>query len=54
METGRQDVVIGLLIVSTIAVVIGALIATSGWGEHRYQIFMRAASVVTANSLRVT
>jgi ABC-type transporter Mla subunit MlaD len=44
VETGRQDFVIGLLIVSTIAVVIGALIATSGWGEHRYQIYMRAAS----------
>ena len=43
METGKQDFVIGLLIVSAIAVVIGALIATSGWGEHRYQIFMRAA-----------
>ncbi len=44
METGRQDFIIGVLLVSTVAVVIGALIATSGWGEHRYEIFMRAAS----------
>jgi ABC-type transporter Mla subunit MlaD len=44
VETTRQDFVIGVLIVSAIAVVIGALIATSGWGEHRYQVFMRVAS----------
>lgn len=43
MET-RQDFLVGLLIVAAIGVVIGALLATSGWGEHRYDLYMRAAS----------
>ena len=43
MET-RQDFYVGLLIVVTIAIVIGALIATSGWGERRYDLFVRVAS----------
>jgi ABC-type transporter Mla subunit MlaD len=33
-----------LLIVGAIALVIGALIATSGWGERRYDLFLRVAS----------
>ena len=44
VDTNRQDFLIGLLLVTTIAVVIGALIATSGWGERRYDLFMRMAS----------
>lgn len=44
METNRQDFFVGLLIIATIGVVIGALIATSGWGERRYDIYVRAAS----------
>ena len=43
MET-RQDFYVGLLIVVTIAVVVGALIATSGWGERRYDLYVRVAS----------
>ncbi|HET8714147.1 MAG TPA: MlaD family protein [Gemmatimonadales bacterium] len=43
MET-RQDFYVGLLIVATIALVIGALIATSGWGERRYDLYVRVAS----------
>ena len=43
MET-RQDFYVGLLIVVTIALVVGALIATSGWGERRYDLFLRVAS----------
>ena len=43
MET-RQDFYVGALIVVTIAVVIGALIATSGWGERRYDLYVRVAS----------
>ncbi|HEY6092129.1 MAG TPA: MlaD family protein [Gemmatimonadales bacterium] len=43
MET-RQDFYVGLFIVGTIALVIGALIATSGWGERRYDLFLRVAS----------
>lgn len=43
MET-RQDFYVGLLIVATIALVIGALIATSGWGERRYDLYLRVAS----------
>ena len=44
METNRQDFLVGVLIIAAIAVVIGALIATSGWGERRYDIYTRAAS----------
>lgn len=44
VDTNRQDFLTGLLLVTTIAVVIGALIATSGWGERRYDLFMRMAS----------
>ncbi len=43
MET-RQDFLVGLLIVVAIGIVVGALIATSGWGERRYDLFMRVAS----------
>lgn len=43
MET-RQDFYVGLLIVGTIALVIGALIATSGWGERRYDLYVRVTS----------
>ena len=43
MET-RQDFYVGVLIVATIALVIGALIATSGWGERRYDLYVRVAS----------
>jgi ABC-type transporter Mla subunit MlaD len=44
LETNRQDFFVGLLIIAAIGVVIGALIATSGWGERRYDIYVRAAS----------
>lgn len=43
MET-KQDFYVGILIVATIAVVVGALIATSGWGERRYDLYVRVAS----------
>ena len=43
MET-RQDFYVGLLLVVTIALVIGALIATSGWGEQRYDLYVRVTS----------
>jgi ABC-type transporter Mla subunit MlaD len=40
----RQDFYVGLLIVGTIALVVGALIATSGWGERRYDLYLRIES----------
>ena len=43
MET-RQDFYVGVLIVATIALVLGALIATSGWGERRYELYVRVIS----------
>lgn len=43
MDT-RQDFYVGVLIVATIALVIGALIATSGWGERRYELYVRVTS----------
>ncbi len=52
MDTTRQDFVVGLFIVGAIAVVIGALLATSGWGERRYNLYLRAANAdgLTADS----
>lgn len=44
MDTTRQDFMVGLLIVSAIAVVVGALLATSGFGERRYDLYMRSAN----------
>ena len=43
MET-RQDFYVGLLIVGAIALVVGALIATSGWGERRYDVYLRVGN----------
>lgn len=52
MDTTRQDFVVGLFIVGAIAVVIGALLATSGWGERRYDLYLRTATAdgLTADS----
>ena len=44
METHRQDFIVGLLIVVAVGLVIGALLATSGWGQRRYALFMRVAN----------
>jgi len=44
VDTTRQDFLVGLLLIVTIAIVVGALIATSGLGERRYTLYMRAAS----------
>jgi ABC-type transporter Mla subunit MlaD len=44
VDTARQDFTVGLVIVGAIAVVVGALVATSGWGERRYALYLRAAS----------
>lgn len=44
METNRQDFVVGLLLVLAVGLVIGALIATSGWGQRRYALFLRVAN----------
>jgi len=35
---------VGLLIVVATALVVGALIATSGWGERRYDVYLRVAN----------
>jgi ABC-type transporter Mla subunit MlaD len=52
VDTTRQDFVVGLFIVGAIAVVIGALLATSGWGERRYDLYVRTATAdgLTADS----
>lgn len=44
METNRQDFIVGLLIVVAVGLVIGALLATSGWGQRRYALYMRVAN----------
>lgn len=52
MDATRQDFIVGLVLVGAIAVVVGALLATSGWGERRYDLYLRAASAegLTADS----
>lgn len=51
MQT-RQDFIVGLVIVVAVGVLLGTLIATSGWGEKRYDLFLRTASAegVTSDS----
>jgi paraquat-inducible protein B len=44
VDTARQDFTVGLVIVAAIAVVVGALLATSHWGERRYDLYLRTAS----------
>jgi ABC-type transporter Mla subunit MlaD len=44
VESTRQDFIVGLVIVGAIAVVVGALLATSGWGERRYNLYLRTAN----------
>ncbi|MGH7615213.1 MAG: MlaD family protein [Gemmatimonadales bacterium] len=44
MESTRQDFIVGLVIVGAIAVVVGALLATSGWGERRYNLYLRTTN----------
>jgi len=44
VDTTRQDFIVGLVIVGAIAVIVGALLATSGWGERRYDLYLRAAN----------
>jgi len=40
----RQDFIVGLVIVVAVGILLGTLIATSGWGEKRYDLFLRTAS----------
>lgn len=44
METNRQDFVVGLLLVVAVGLVIGTLLATSGWGQRRYALYVRVAN----------
>jgi ABC-type transporter Mla subunit MlaD len=50
VETNRQDFIVGLLIVVTVGLVIGALLATSGWGQRRYALYMRVANAEGINA----
>jgi len=52
VDTTRQDFIVGLVIVGAIAVVVGALLATSGWGERRYSLYLRTGNAdgLTADS----
>ena len=42
METGRRDFAVGLFIVVTTGVMVGALLVTSGLGEAHHDLYMRA------------
>jgi len=48
----RTDLYVGLFLVATVALVLVALIATSGWGVDRYDVFVRTdnAQDVTVDS----
>ena len=40
----RQDFIVGLVIVVAVGILLGTLIATSGWGERRYDLYLRVTS----------
>jgi ABC-type transporter Mla subunit MlaD len=40
----RTDLYVGMFLVAMVAVVIAALVATSGWGTDRYAIYVRTSS----------
>jgi ABC-type transporter Mla subunit MlaD len=40
----RSDLYVGMFLVAMVAVVVAALVATSGWGTDRYDIFVRTSS----------
>jgi ABC-type transporter Mla subunit MlaD len=52
VDSTRQDFFVGLVVVGAIAVVVGALLATSGWGERRYNLYLRTTNAdgLTADS----
>jgi hypothetical protein len=41
----RSDLFVGMFLVSVVALVVAALVATSGWGTDRYDIYVRTDSV---------
>ena len=40
----RQDFVVGLILVVAVGVLLGTLLATSGFGERRYDLYLRTTS----------
>jgi ABC-type transporter Mla subunit MlaD len=52
VDSARQDFIVGLFIVGAIAIVVGALLATSGLLERRYDLYLRTRSAegLTADS----
>ena len=44
MNVQRSDLLVGMFLVAMVAVVVAALVATSGWGTDRYDIFVRTSS----------
>jgi ABC-type transporter Mla subunit MlaD len=52
VDSTRQDFIVGLVIVGAIAIVVGALLATSGLLERRYDLYLRTGSAegLTADS----
>ncbi len=45
MKVNRNDFYVGLFLIATIGTVIGALVATSGWGVQRWDLFVHADNV---------
>jgi paraquat-inducible protein B len=52
VDSTRQDFIVGLVIVGAIAIVVGALLATSGLLARRYDLYLRTGSAegLTADS----
>ena len=44
MSVQRTDLYVGLFLVTMVVLVLAALVATSGWGTDRYDIFVRTSS----------
>lgn len=41
MSVQRSDLLVGMFLIGTVALVVAALVATSGWGIKRYDVYVR-------------
>ncbi len=45
MRVGRNDFYVGIFLIATVGTVVAALVATSGWGIQRWDVYVRADNV---------
>ena len=49
MEKRYTDLMVGLFILVSVGVVVGTIVLTSGWGEGRYDVFLRSTTAEDLN-----